>query len=353
MFNGQKLKISLFGESHGKCVGVSIEGLKSGLKIDEDRIDAFMQRRRSVNKLSTPRQEKDIPQIISGVFNGYTTGGTLTAVIYNEDTKSRDYNSSVVRPSHSDYTANGRYDGFNDYRGGGMFSGRLTAPIVFVGALCDMLLEEYGIKTYTHVLSVYDVKDDEFDKVCEDENKLNRLKTMPIPLLNEEKAKDVENAIMEAKEDGDSVGGQLECMVLNMKPFVGDNYFGRLQSKIASLVFSIPAFVSMELGLGLGMTNKKGSEVNDELYYDENGDVKTRTNNSGGINGGITNGMPIVVKVGVKPTPSISKTQNTINIDTKENVEFGVVGRHDPCIAIRAAVVLESVMNIAILDSIL
>ncbi|MBQ9625205.1 MAG: chorismate synthase [Clostridia bacterium] len=352
MFDGNALKLMLFGTSHGECVGVCIEGLPDGLKLDMEKIEEFSRRRKGIEGLVTARKEPDKVEFLSGVMEGITTGGALCAVITNKDMRSKDYTPSIPRPSHADYVAHGKYNGHNDYRGGGMFSGRLTAPLVFAGALCDSILEEHGAITGTHILSIHNVCDERLDMVHTDKALLERLNKADIPVLIKEKADEMKEAVRRAKADGDSVGGVLECAAVNVPQFLGGSYFNRLNAKIASLVFSIPAFCGLEIGAGFEAAKRLGSENNDELYY-EDGSVRTRTNNSGGLNGGITNGMPIVLRCAVKPTPSIYIEQNTIDMEQKKNIEHTVYGRHDPCIALRAGIVLRSMLNIALADSIL
>lgn len=351
MFAGNKIKLSLFGESHGSHIGIAIEGIPSGIKLDNEFIERQMERRRSVNHLSTPRREPDVVNIISGVTNGITNGGTITCIIENTNTKSGDYQNNLPRPSHADYTGNGRYKGFNDYRGGGFFSGRLTAPLTFAGAICKQILASQGVVVGTHIQRIHNVCDESFDMVKTNKETLYRLSQMEIPVLDQSSAAGMEQAILAAKKSQDSVGGVLECMAIGMPAFVGGAYFERLQAKLSRLIFSIPAFVGLEFGLGFDGTLFFGSEVNDEFYYDGE-EVKTKTNKSGGINGGISNGMPIVLRAAVRPTPSIGKKQNTIDLKTKQNAELETHGRHDPCIAIRAAVVLESMVAIGLYDEI-
>ena len=354
MFNGDKLKIMLFGESHGRCVGVCVEGLPYGIELDKNRIDEFSSKRKGIKALSTSRREPDDIEIMSGIMDGCTTGGPLCAMILNKDTRSKDYTPNIPRPSHADLTAIGRYSGFNDYRGGGMFSGRLTAALTFVGAICDSILEQKGVTTGVHMVRIHNVWDEgAFDMVNVQAETLQRLNKMDIPVFAERTAEAMANEVMLAKSNGDSVGGMMECAVVGYPPFIGANYFGRLNSKIASLVFSLPAFCSLEFGAGIMMVDKMGSEVNDGIYIDNKGDFKTYTNNSGGINGGISNGMPIILRTVVKPTPSVYKEQDTIDINAKTNIKYSIQGRHDPCIALRANIVLRSVVNIALLDSML
>lgn len=352
MFKGDKLSIMLFGESHGACVGVCIEGLPHGIKLDWNKIDEFSRKRKGVAAFSTPRREADKVKILSGEFNGYTTGGPLCAIIENKDTRSKDYTPNIPRPSHADYTAKGRYGGYNDYRGGGMFSGRLTAALVFAGAVADSILESRHIYTASRVCSIHDVCDAPVDMAAVDKQLIDRLNDTDVPLLTDRLYPKIEQAVLSAKEKGDSVGGVIECLTIGCPPFIGGNYFSRLNAKIAGLVFSLPAFCGLEFGSGFDVTKKTGSQINDCLYMDGTL-IKTKTNNSGGINGGITNGMPIVVRCAVKPTPSVHITQDTVDMDTGENVKSATKGRHDPCIALRATTVLKSVMEIALLDALL
>lgn len=352
MFNGDKLKITLFGESHGRCVGVCIEGLPYGLRLDMDKIAEFSRRRRGIDSVSTGRREPDEVEIMSGVMDGVTTGGGLCAMIFNRDTRSKDYRPDIPRPSHADYAAKGRYGGFNDYRGGGMFSGRLTAPLVFAGAVCDTILEQKGVITGVHVLGIHNVCDSPIDMVKVDAELLRKLNAMDIPVITDGLEKEMINAVLAAKAEGDSLGGILEFAAVGYPPFIGGNYFDRLNSKLAGLIFSLPAFCALEFGGGFDMARRTGFEVNDSLYYDGD-EVKTLTNNSGGINGGITNGMPIILRCAVKPTPSVYKSQKTIDMNSKTNIEHMISGRHDPCIALRAGIVLRSMVNIGLCDSIL
>ena len=340
---GNKIKVSIFGESHGNAIGINIDGLPSGLELNLDDI-AYEMRRRAPGKspLSTARSEDDIPEILSGYFNGKTTGTPLCAIIRNTNTRSKDYSllKDVMRPGHADYSGNIRYNGFNDYRGGGHFSGRITAPLVFAGAVCKQILKEKGIIVAAHVKSIKNVKDKSFIDSTLDLNYLNSLKSFEENMRKE---------ILEAKEDMDSVGGTIECGVFGISAGVGNPFFDSVESTLAHLLFSVPAVKGVEFGRGFELTSMRGSEANDEIYY-EGGVVKTKTNNNGGILGGITNGMPIIFTTAIKPTSSIGKKQNTINIGSKENTILKVEGRHDPCIVQRAIPVIEAVTAIAICE---
>jgi len=352
---GNKLKVSIFGESHGVGIGITIDGLPSGIEINMEDVIREMERRApGKSNLSTARKEADAPEILSGFFQGKTTGTPLCAVIRNADMHSKDYGKlkDLMRPGHADYPGFIRYDGFNDYRGGGHFSGRITAPLVFAGAICKQVLETKGINIGAHVKSIGDIQDKSFYETEISKELLDKLKIKELPLLSPEKEIEMRNTILEAKKEGDSVGGTIECTVIGIDAGIGNPFFDSVESTLAHLMFSVPAVKGIEFGKGFFMSELRGSECNDEYYY-EGDKVKTYTNNNGGITGGITNGMPILFKVGIKPTPSISKIQKTIDIaDTKE-AELVIEGRHDPCIVQRAVPVIEAVTAIGILDLVL
>ena len=349
---GSKIRISIFGESHGSAIGINIDGLPSGLELNLEDI-AYEMRRRAPGKssLSTARSEDDIPEILSGYFNGKTTGTPLCAIIRNTNTRSKDYSllKDVMRPGHADYSGNIRYNGFNDYRGGGHFSVRITAPLVFAGAICKQILKEKGITVAAHVKSIKNIKDKSFLDSDVDLAYLESLKTFELPLLDKSIEEAMRKEILEAKEEMDSVGGTIECGVFGINAGVGNPFFDSIESTLAHLLFSVPSVKGVEFGRGFDLTQMRGSEANDELYYD-NGEVKTKTNNNGGVLGGISNGMPIVFTTAIKPTSSIGKEQNTVNINTKEDTILKVEGRHDPCIVQRAIPVIEAVTAIAIVE---
>lgn len=349
---GNNIKVSIFGESHGNGIGITINGLPSGFEIDMDKVLQEMERRApGKNKLSTARKESDLPEILSGYFEGKTTGTPFCAIIRNSDTRSKDYSKTkdFMRPGHADYTGYERYSGFNDYRGGGHFSGRITAPLVFAGALCKQILEKKGIFIGAHILSVKDVYDKNFDELDISIDELMNIKNKELPLIDITLKDKIENTIMQAKYNGDSVGGTIECAVVGIKPGVGNPFFDSVESILAHLMFSIPAVKGIEFGKGFDITKLYGSEANDEFFYNED-KIMTKSNNNGGILGGITNGMPILFKVAIKPTASIIKEQNTVDIKNKKNVKFRIQGRHDPCIVQRAVPVVEAVTAIGILD---
>jgi len=349
---GKNIKLSLFGESHGVGIGITIDGLPAGVELDLDLIKFEMQRRATgKNELTTARKEADTFEILSGYFNGYTTGAPLSIVIRNRDQQSRDYSKikDIARPAHADYTGYKRYDGYNDYRGGGHFSGRLTAPIVFAGAIAKQILGLKGVHIGTHIKSIKEIEDRDF---CESDLNIENFKKLSekqLPFLNEELEDISRGKILEAKSAHDSLGGVIECSIIGMEPGIGNPFFNSIESQLSGLMYSIPAVKGVEFGAGFGITNLFGSEANDDIYMDGS-KVITKTNNNGGVLGGITNGMPINFKVAIKPTPSISRAQETINMKTNEETKFEIVGRHDPCIVPRALVVVEAMAAIGILD---
>lgn len=352
---GNKLKVSIFGESHGVGIGITIDGLLAGIELDMEAILEEMDRRApGKSKLATARRESDTPEILSGIFEGKTTGAPLCAIIRNADMHSKDYGNlkNLMRPGHSDYPGHVKYNGFNDYRGGGHFSGRITAPLVFAGAVCKQILAQKGIMIGSHIKSIGKINDKSFLETNLDNDLLKELHNKELPVLDKEKEEAMRNTILEAKADLDSVGGTIECTVLGINAGIGNPFFDSVESTLAHLMFSVPAVKGIEFGKGFAMSKLRGSECNDEYYYDGD-NVKTYTNNNGGITGGITNGMPIIFNVVVKPTSSISKPQKTINIAEKKNDELVIKGRHDPCIVQRAVPVVEAVTAIGILDLVL
>ena len=349
---GSKIKLSIFGESHGNAIGITIDGLPAGFSIDMDKIMMEMSRRApGKSSLSTPRKESDIPEILSGYFEGKTTGTPLCAIIRNSNTKSKDYSKlkDVMRPGHADYTGAVRYKGFNDYRGGGHFSGRITAPLVFAGAICKQILEVKGIIVSAHINSIGKIKDCSFLESDISDELLNSFKEKELPLINTKLEDEMRQEILSTRSSGDSIGGTIECAILGVSPGIGDPFFDSVESTLAHLMFSVPAVKGIEFGKGFDISKMRGSEANDE-YYLENGNIKTKTNNNGGILGGITNGMPIIFNVAIKPTASIFKEQNTVNIATMEETTLCIEGRHDPCIVQRALPVIEAVAAIGITE---
>lgn len=353
---GEGLKLSIFGESHGPIIGIVINNIPVGIKIDFDFVNLQMQRRRpGTSDMATKRFEADEVEIVSGVFNGYTTGAPICGIIKNTNTKSHDYEKlkNVPRPSHSDYAAFVKYKGYSDFRGGGHFSGRLTAPFVFAGAVARQVLAAKNIVVGSHILKIKDIKDESFDMRGVENCLLKELSNQSFPVINQDAKTKMEKVILSAKEQNDSVGGVIECCVNNLPAGVGDPFFDSLESVISSLAFSVPGVKGVEFGAGFAISEMLGSQANDEFYIDCDDNIKTKTNNNGGINAGISNAMPIIFRVAIKPTPSIFKAQNTVNIQERKDEVLTIEGRHDPCIASRAAVVIESVAAIGILDRML
>ena len=344
-FNGN-IKFTIFGQSHSPAIGVTVEGLPAGFEPDMSELARFMQRRApGRNEFSTPRSEADVPEFISGLFDGRLCGTPLTAIIKNTNTRSGDYSELKYkpRPGHADFTAGERYNNAQDYTGGGHFSGRLTAPLCIVGGLCLQLLRAEGISVVTRIAELGGVADK--GEICSTADK-------PFPVVNDECGEKMKAAILSAKEKGDSVGGIIECAVSGCPAGIGDPMFGGMENRISSLVFGIPAVKGIEFGAGFDAAKMLGSENNDPFAV-ENGNIITKTNNCGGILGGITTGMPIVFRVAVKPTPSIAREQDTVDLRTMENTKLTVHGRHDPCIVPRAVPCIEAAAAIAVYDALL
>lgn len=349
---GNNIKISIFGESHGSAIGVNIDGLPPGIQLDMDNIRYEMARRApGKGKTSTARSEKDEFEILSGYFNDRTTGTPLCAIIKNKDKKSSDYYimKDLMRPSHADYSGYIRYQGHNDYRGGGHFSGRLTAPIVFAGAIAKEILKKDKILIASHIKSIANIDDLSFDYMNINEKTIKMLNQREFPVLDEAKGKIMKDLILEAKEDKDSVGGIIETAVINLKAGIGSPYFDTLDGHLAKLLFSIPGVKGVEFGSGFEISKMKGSQANDEMYI-KDGKVMSYTNNNGGILGGISSGMPIIFRTAMKPTSSIAKTQRTVDIKKAIDANITIVGRHDPSIVQRAVAVVDAVAAIGILD---
>ena len=349
---GEKIKISVFGESHGGGIGVVIDGLPAGEAIDFDAVLAQMARRApGRDKTATPRKESDLPRVLSGILGDVLTGAPLCAVIENTNTRSQDYGDLLAkpRPGHSDYTAYIKYHGANDIRGGGHFSGRITAPLVFAGAVCRQLLERRGIQIAAHIQSVGSIHDKPFDPVAVPSALIKRLSASSFALIDESAEEPVRAEIEAARLAQDSVGGTIECAVTGLPAGVGEPMFDGLEGAIAKAVFGVPAVKGIEFGAGFALAAMRGSRANDAFCY-QNGHVVTETNHCGGILGGIANGMPLIFRCAVKPTPSISQPQNTVDLQTGENTVLTIHGRHDPCIVPRAVPVIEAVTALAIIN---
>lgn len=350
---GKNYCVSIFGESHGAALGINIDGIPAGTELDLEFISEEMRRRApGRSELSTPRAEKDEFEILSGFVNGKTTGTPLAMIIRNTDQRSKDYSEIArkPRPGHADWSGLNRYDGFNDIRGSGHFSGRITASLVFAGSIAKQILKEKGILIAAHIKSLKNIKDRDFTEEDISLENIHKLRNMLLPVLNEEIIPEMEKVILKAKENSNSVGGTVEIGVTGLKAGIGDPFFESMESELARMMFSIPSIKGLEFGAGFSIAEMTGYEANDEMYYDENGNVKSYTNNNGGIIGGITNGMPITFKVAIKPSASIEKKQKTVNLYTKENDVLEVKGRHDPSIVSRVIVVLEAATAIVILD---
>jgi len=347
---GRNLRLTLFGESHGALVGVTADGLPAGIPVDESRMQAWLDLRRAYGDLSTARREEDAPRVVTGVFEGRTDGGPLTILIDNKAQRSGDYPERVFRPSHADYTACAKLGGYNDYRGGGSFSGRMTAPLAALGGLLSACLESSGVTVGTHISQCGDVRDEDFsEELTELAQQVRDMAGKRFAVLNEERGEEMQALIREAREDGDSVGGVLETAVCGLPAGVGAPYFDSLEGVLSHLLFSIPGVKGVEFGLGFGFGYLRGSEVNDMLTS-EDGKVLTKSNFSGGINGGISNGMPVVFRTAFRPTPSISKKQQTVDPQTLEEKELELRGRHDPAIFHRARVVVDAMTVIGLFD---
>ena len=335
---GDNIKISVFGESHGEAIGCVIDGLPSGVKLDTDKIYKDMSRRApGKDKTATPRLEKDIPHILSGVLDGVTTGAPLAMVIENTNTRSKDYDKlkDLPRPGHADFTAWVKYKGANDHRGGGHFSGRLTAPLCFAGAVCMQILERRGIHIGAHVTRIAGIEDRRFDPLGESEATFASLREEKLPVLTKDIGEKMEAAILAAKAEGDSVGGIVECMVTGLPVGLGDPFFDSLESELSHMMFSIPAVKGIEFGDGFALAAMKGSAANDGMHWAE-GKVETKTNHNGGILGGISGGNPVIFRLAIKPTASIGKPQLTVNLAERKDTLLTIGGRHDPCIIPRA-----------------
>ena len=355
------LGLSIFGESHGVAIGMTLDGLPAGEQIDFDVLQAFLNRRAPGNfPWTTARKEADVAKFLSGIYQGYTTGAPITATIENTNTRSGDYEDlrHIPRPGHADYTAQVKYGGFQDPRGGGHFSGRLTAALCIAGGICLQILERRGVTIGANIVNIggsgTDIGGFGFtpDKEMLDPERLKALSKMDIPLFDETLREKIIAEIEQAKEEGDSVGGWIQCIALGIPPGLGDPMFYGMENRISSLVFAIPAVKAIGFGSGVGFSVMRGSECKDE-YCLSDGEIKTKMNCNGGILGGITTGMPILFTTTIKPTPSIAKTQQSINLKTGETVELNIKGRHDPCIVPRAVPVIEAAAAIAIYDAIL
>lgn len=345
---GNSLTVTLFGESHGQAIGAVLDGIAPGIKIDRDYIKDKLAQRRPCGNISTARVEGDEFEVVSGEFRGYTTGAPLCILIKNENQSSADYGETLdlVRPSHADYTAHVKYHGFADHRGGGHFSGRLTAAIVAVGAILGSALEKKGIRIGSHITELHSAYDRGFEDI---ERDIELLCKKQFPTLTEDAEASMIKEIEKAKASGDSVGGILESAIIGVPAGVGEPWFDSIESMLSHALFSIPAVKGVEFGLGFAFADTYGSEANDPFEI-KDGRVITSTNNNGGINGGITNGMPIIFRTAIKPTPTISKSQATVSLSKEDNAVIKSEGRHDPAIIHRARAVVDAMAAIVVAD---
>lgn len=350
---GENLKLSIFGQSHGAAIGMTLDGIPAGLPIDDAELQNFLSRRApGANEYATTRKESDRPEFLSGIVDGFTCGAPITAIIRNSNTRSSDYDNlkDCPRPGHADYTAHVKYSGYQDVSGGGHFSGRLTAPLCIAGGLCKQWLANKGVRICAHISAIAGITDEpvfldwtrpNLDSIRDD-----------FPVLNPLAGENMRQAIAEAKADGDSVGGLVECIVTGLPAGLGDPMFSGMESRIAKIVFGIPAVKGLDFGTGFMGAYLRGSQNNDAFTVN-NGKISTVTNHSGGILGGITNGMPLIFQVAIKPTPSIAKLQQSVSLERMELQDLIVNGRHDPCIVPRAVPVIEAAAAIAVFDAML
>ncbi|MGM9542467.1 MAG: chorismate synthase [Candidatus Limivicinus sp.] len=344
---GENLHLTIFGQSHSPAIGMTLEGIPAGEQIDFEALQRFLERRApGRNAYSTARKEADAPEFLSGLRGDTTCGVPLTAIIRNGDTRSKDYApfSAVPRPGHADYTANVKYFGHQDYAGGGHFSGRLTAPLCIAGGVCLQILQRHGIEVISRIRSIGDVKDPSPLTASTAEK--------AFPTVDEAAGEAMQAAIAQARAQGDSLGGVIECAVLGLPAGLGDPMFGGMENRIAGIVFGIPAVKGVEFGAGFAAAKLRGSQNNDS-YTVQDGRIETRSNHCGGILGGITNGMPLVFRAAIKPTPSIAMEQTSVNLETRTEEKLRVGGRHDPCIVPRAVPVIEAAAAIAVYDALL
>lgn len=343
-----KVTVQIFGQSHSEAIGVTIDGLPTGFEIDMAELQSFLNRRApGRNDYSTPRKEEDMPKFVSGLRDGKTCGAPIAALIYNNNTRSKDYSNLLdhPRPGHADYTANIKYGGFQDYAGGGHFSGRLTAPLCVAGGIIKQMLRTEGIEIISRIAEIAGVKDD--GKLA------SSTADKEFPVVNDACGAKMREAIAAARAEGDSVGGIIECAVLGLPVGLGDPMFDGMENRIASVVFGVPAVKGIEFGLGFESARLRGSQNNDAFRIGDDGKIVTATNNCGGILGGITNGMPLTFRVAMKPTPSISREQDTVELSTNTDSKLVITGRHDPCIVPRAVPVIEAAAAIAVYNALL
>ncbi len=350
---GENLKLSIFGQSHGKAIGMTLDGIPAGLSVDLEKLQCFLNRRApGQHAYDTPRKEEDRPEFLSGLLNGFTCGAPLAAVIYNTNTRSGDYSNLMdhPRPGHADYTAQIKYGGYQDAAGGGHFSGRLTAPLCIAGGLCKQWLEEKGIIIRAHILSIGNITD--LPSALDPTEPDLSLIRSDFPVLNHDAGLKMQKIIADVKSQGDSVGGVIRCYITGLPAGLGGPMFGGIEGKLAQIIYGIPAVKGLDFGSGFAGSRVLGSENNDP-YTVKNGKIVTKTNHAGGILGGITTGMPLIFQAAIKPTPSIAKEQTTVDLNNMNEESLCIKGRHDPCIVPRAVPVIEAAAAIAIFDLIL
>ena len=349
---GQHFRLTIFGESHGSAIGMVIDGIPAGTPIDEEAIARDMARRApGSDPTATSRKEPDRVKIVSGLFEGRATGTPLCGLIENTNTRSGDYAQlrAKMRPGHADYAGQVKYGGFNDPRGGGHFSGRITAPLVFAGSVARQLLLSRGITVGAHIAAIGDIADGMLDPVHVTADTLMRLQQSRFPLLDPAKEAPMREAVAKAKAELDSLGGVIECAAVGVPAGIGSPFFGSVESVTSQLLFSVPAVKAVEFGDGMAIAQKRASQANDAMHY-EAGRVRCLSNHNGGVTGGITNGMPVILRAAIKPTPSIARQQQTVDLTSGENTTLSITGRHDPCIVPRAVVVIESALAIALCE---
>ena len=349
---GESLKLSIFGQSHGAAIGMTLDGIPAGLPVDSEKLQVFLNRRApGQNDWSTPRKEADRPEFLAGIIDGFTCGAPIAAIIHNTNTRSGDYSNlkDCPRPGHADYTAQMKYGGFQDAAGGGHFSGRLTAPLCIAGGLCLQWLEEMGIQIRARILAIGGIQDETAMNPLDPE--LDKLENI-FPVLSASVGEQMKQKIEEARQNSDSVGGMIECYITGLPAGLGEPIFGGVESRIAQIIYGIPAVKAVEFGAGSAVADMYGSQCND-AYTVHDGQIKTTTNHAGGILGGITTGMPVIFRTAIKPTPSIVVPQNSVSLSRQETCMLTIHGRHDPCIVPRAVPVVEAAAAIAIYDLIL
>lgn len=350
---GENIKLSIFGQSHSDAIGMVLDCVPAGLPINTEQLQEFLNRRAPGQwNYSTSRKEADTPEFLSGVADGYTCGAPLCAIIHNTNMRSSDYDNlaNCPRPGHADFTAAIKYDGFQDFAGGGHFSGRLTAPLCIAGGLCKQWLAEEGIEITAHISSIAGINDSPERWGSANENTPALQKDFPV--FDANSGVKMRDAILLAKSEGDSVGGVIECIITGLPVGLGDPMFGGMENRIAQIIFGIPAVKGLDFGSGFDGCRLRGSENNDPFTVND-GIIQTCTNHAGGILGGITNGMPLVFRTAIKPTPSIAISQQTVNLETEQTEMLRITGRHDPCIVPRAVPVIEAAAAIAVFDALL